>query len=747
MSFFLLNRTTKGQYIKLGDAPPKLSLEIRASFEFDRTLGKGEVIGKLEPSWDAPLAYGNIAFPPVCGARPCLTLKATVLHPCDNQDSALLESIAEYEIARETDAGHERFATYVTSGNMVSYLNDAIQHFPWHLPSWHRRRGKWHRLYDPLMQQSQCGSTDDLDECIQYCREAVSLCSEGDLERDDYLNNLALSFWCRFNHQGNYYVNNAISLYEEALHRRPVGHKHPNALSTRFRQHRDVNDISRAISLHREAPTLCPPGSPYRDNTVNNLSFALKDKYEKSGVSEDLNEAIDLFRDSLQSMQYGHSFYCSSRVQCKSVDLSLAVDNFRLASQHPTQGFPDRIWKAWNWIMTAQQFGHSSALEAYATFFDLLDRHLATRSSVISRREATAAFQRTRSAPVNAASCAIWRDNVRHAIELLEQGRGQQWTPLEDLVSMNPGLAHKFSGLSKRLADAQGSTGNADRAAVQYRRLQEQWEAVVADIRNLKGFSRFLLPTSCEDFQAAARHGPVIIFIVSQYSCSAIIVPTSGELHNIPLPPITVTELKNLKDRFTRAIREASWMSPAESRTDLIVLSRIIWDEIMLPIISGQPRAGKSKELLAVDCEVQLVRKLVPATVNRATISGDAATRAGALQALEENNWMHLACHGKQDRDQPYNSHFVMKDEPITLLDIMEKDTPHAEFAFLSACHTAVGDKKTPDEVIHLAAGLQFSGFKSVIGTLWEVNDDRAVHAVKTKVPLEQGMVFIHVGV
>jgi CHAT domain-containing protein len=147
---------------------------------------------------------------------------------------------------------------------------------------------------------------------------------------------------------------------------------------------------------------------------------------------------------------------------------------------------------------------------------------------------------------------------------------------------------------------------------------------------------------------------------------------------------------------------------------------------------------------------------------------------------LEENTWVHLACHGKQDRTQPYNSHFVMKDENLTLLDIMERHMPQAEFAFLSACHTAVGDEETPDEVIHLAAGLQFSGFKSVVGTLWEVNDavakhvveafyenlfmdlrdngvmdctkaawalNRATHAVKTKVPLEQRMVFVHIGV
>ncbi|KAG2092414.1 CHAT domain-containing protein [Suillus cothurnatus] len=145
----------------------------------------------------------------------------------------------------------------------------------------------------------------------------------------------------------------------------------------------------------------------------------------------------------------------------------------------------------------------------------------------------------------------------------------------------------------------------------------------------------------------------------------------------------------------------------------------------------GQPGAGKGKALLAVDSELELVHKLVPATAKRITISGDTATRAGALQALEENTWVHLACHGKQDPTQPYDSHFVMKDEHLTLLDIMERDIPHAEFAFLSACHTAVGDEKTPDEVIHLAAGLQFLGFKSVIGTLWEVNDAVAKHVVE----------------
>ncbi|KAG2355215.1 CHAT domain-containing protein [Suillus spraguei] len=685
------------------------------------------------------------------------------------------------------------------------------------------------------------------------------------------------------------------------------------ALHTRFKQRGDVNDIIRSVSLRREALTLCPPGNPTRDTTLNNLAVTLKTRHEKLDTSEDLDEAIDLLRDSLQLRPHGHPFrykglhnlssaLCSRftqtrknedaeeairlcreslealpslhpdryfsyrrlqeaylsryRVQCKSADLSLAVENFRLASRHPTQGFPRRIEEAIDWACQAEVYRHDSALEAYQTCLDLFDNHVMTRSSVISRREAATAFRSAQSLTVDAASCAIRHDDLRQAVELLEQGRGQQWslasrlrTPLEDLKFASPELAHKLSEISQRLSDAQGSAGSAnraaaDRAAIEYRRLQEQWDAVVAEIRSLQGFSRFMLPPSYSQLQAAARNGPVIILVASLYSCSAIIVPTSV-----------------LKKDFAREIRHASCMPPEETRKELQGLLRTVWDEIMLPIVivlqrdlrvgcrsriwlcptatftsiplhaahpfrmkpdgvtpelcledvyicsytptlsalirsrrmmktratpsfaaigQSEPGAGQGEALKTIDSELELVRKIVPVTANPTTLSGDNATRAGALDALQHNTWVHLACHGKQDHEQPYYSRFAMKDEPVTLLDIMNKDIPHAEFAFLSACHTAVGDKKTPDEVIHLAAGLQFSGFKSVIGTLWVVDDavanhvvkafyenmvkdlkdgammdctkaawalNRATCSVKTKVPLEQRMVFIHIGV
>ncbi|KAG2111468.1 hypothetical protein DEU56DRAFT_213879 [Suillus clintonianus] len=74
---------------------PALPMEIRASFEQDRTLGNGEIIGQLQTSWDELLDHGDepfkLSFLPVRGVNPSLTLKATVVHASDCQDGALLD--------------------------------------------------------------------------------------------------------------------------------------------------------------------------------------------------------------------------------------------------------------------------------------------------------------------------------------------------------------------------------------------------------------------------------------------------------------------------------------------------------------------------------------------------------------------------------------------------------------------------------------------------------------------------------
>jgi CHAT domain-containing protein len=67
----------------------------------------------------------------------------------------------------------------------------------------------------------------------------------------------------------------------------------------------------------------------------------------------------------------------------------------------------------------------------------------------------------------------------------------------------------------------------------------------------------------------------------------------------------------------------------------------------------------------------------------------------------------------------PLESHFVLRDGPLSIEALMKVELPNAVFAFLSACETAKGDRDQPDQAVHLAASMLFCGFRSVIATMW----------------------------
>ena len=72
----------------------------------------------------------------------------------------------------------------------------------------------------------------------------------------------------------------------------------------------------------------------------------------------------------------------------------------------------------------------------------------------------------------------------------------------------------------------------------------------------------------------------------------------------------------------------------------------------------------------------------------------------------------------------------------------MQTTSENAEVAFLSACQTAVGDDRVPEESVHLAAGMLATGFRSVVGTMWSIGDVDAPIVVeayyKTLIALRQ---------
>jgi hypothetical protein len=111
------------------------------------------------------------------------------------------------------------------------------------------------------------------------------------------------------------------------------------------------------------------------------------------------------------------------------------------------------------------------------------------------------------------------------------------------------------------------------------------------------------------------------------------------------------------------------------------------------------------------------------------TALGNTATVKSALTHLHESAIVHFACHGIQDLEQPLNSGLILTDGRLKVSEIMHRPEngnaldvkKFMTLAFLSACETAKGDAIIPDEAMHLAATLMFSGFRGVVATMWLV--------------------------
>ncbi|CAE6451585.1 unnamed protein product [Rhizoctonia solani] len=128
---------------------------------------------------------------------------------------------------------------------------------------------------------------------------------------------------------------------------------------------------------------------------------------------------------------------------------------------------------------------------------------------------------------------------------------------------------------------------------------------------------------------------------------------------------------------------------------------------------------GTTKELAFIQAHTQSLAEYTQ-------IVNDQATTAVVLDAMEQHDWVHLACHAHQNVADPTSSGFFLHDGVLNLAAVNRRSFNNKGLAFLSACQTATGDKALPDEAIHLASGMLMAGYPSVIATMWSVVDDDA---------------------
>jgi hypothetical protein len=84
-----------------------------------------------------------------------------------------------------------------------------------------------------------------------------------------------------------------------------------------------------------------------------------------------------------------------------------------------------------------------------------------------------------------------------------------------------------------------------ERDTARLRRLSEEWDSLLHEIRSIDGFRNFLLPKPIDELRQAAAQGTVVILNVSYKGCDALAVTLNGVLH-IPLRNISMAILKAL---------------------------------------------------------------------------------------------------------------------------------------------------------------------------------------------------------
>jgi CHAT domain-containing protein len=104
-------------------------------------------------------------------------------------------------------------------------------------------------------------------------------------------------------------------------------------------------------------------------------------------------------------------------------------------------------------------------------------------------------------------------------------------------------------------------------------------------------------------------------------------------------------------------------------------------------------------------------------------LQGEQATPEAVKHQLQDCSWVHLACHGTQDVVEPTKSRLLLYDGSLELERILQMPLSNAEFVFLAACQTAMGDAVLVNESFHLGGGFIAAGFRSAVGTLWSMND------------------------
>jgi tetratricopeptide (TPR) repeat protein len=454
----------------------------------------------------------------------------------------------------------------------------------------------------------------DLDEAIRLGREAIELAVNDDDEiRALFLYNVACHISIRYSRSGSIAeLNEAIELATTAvaLTSEDSSEKLPSRLVTlgdtlldRFLICRDETDLEQAKQLFQQAVDCSERDNVARADALTNLARIYEVKYDENKIVADLETAIQLTKQALDTIPKLESLKDSNARARTLTYLAELLDEMYLVDgcvdglKHIAPSLQSALHMSKRSNMYRVKSGikalrayiltedWSRALESSEATMGLFMR-LTPRSLQNEDRQSVLAY--FSGFVSNAAAIALQTNQGPFiALIILEQGRGviganllEMQTDLTKLQKSYPKLAEKFTKLRDQL-DAFSIDGPAvsvgDNAKRPWRLparrrhyMAGSLDKLINKIRQKPGFEDFMLQPTVKDMQAAAKDGPIVVINMSDFRSDAILIERH-QLRSLPLPQLNSQELKaRLRDLYQWS-QFLAWL----------------WDTVTFPILQS----------------------------------------------------------------------------------------------------------------------------------------------------------------
>ncbi|KAJ6496864.1 CHAT domain-containing protein [Mycena vulgaris] len=623
------------------------------------------------------------------------------------------------------------------------------------------------------------GDMSDLEAALQADQEAVGLTPEGHPERPSHLQNLAVSFKARYQRLGDLSdLEAALQADQEAIGLTPEGHPDragclqnlATSFSNRYTRLGNLSDLKTALQANEEAVQLTPGGHPDRAGRLQNLAASFRNRYQRLGNLSDLEAALQANEEAVGLTPEGHPGR-PARLQ-------------NLAVFFADSSAPQKCWiAALRWASVSQGFHSAHELTAYSNAFRLLPDILWVGNLLTIRHGATHQLG-IGQATSSAARAFIAHSQYSSAVEIIEQAVGitfQQMLQLKtDMHGLPSSQAQKLQLLSAELYS--GTSSNPQDVANQRQKILDD----IRQGPGLEHFL-LPQPYKALSRASQGGPVVILNSHKNCCDGIMILTPASDPVHfflpNVTLAMLKSQQetLRQLLIRSNVRTREESastrlfgryllawlyinvvapvyqvleshsihngrlWWLPTGAFTGLPLHACSPTNEFIHSYTatlgsllnayskrsSNPPKVGVVgvthtssgvNHLPGVEQEVKKIMSIIKGSPVKC-LQGPQATPDAVKLQLQDCSWVHLACHGTQDLREPTKSRLLLYQGTLELETILRMDLSTAEFVFLAACQTAMGDSQLVNESFHLGGGFIAAGFRSAIGTLWSMND------------------------